>query len=229
MTNQEIWSTLYEKQESAAFHYAHSSWCEGLKRLNISELPLVEDLNVPHWKVQPILGKSPEEIFWYRLANGIFNVNQRLRAEDQLAYLEERDYFHDVFGHMPILFDVKYGQYVRALGIFWQFAQQTKKTAQALSNIYWYTSEFGLVIEHGRSKAYGAGVLSSQAELQYAMSNDANVVEFPDTMAGKIAVLDMIAAEEDYVTDGFQTMYLQLNNLDEDLAFILKYLYYYYT
>lgn len=224
MTDNQIWNELYDNQVLNARHHACRQWIEGLARMQIYRLPLIEDLSIPHWKIQPILGKSPEAIFWYRLSRGIFNVNQRLRPEDQIAYLEERDLFHDTFGHLPILYDYEYTNYVRGLGNVAQYIKDPEGLI-ALSNLYWFTSEFGLMLdEQGTLKAYGAGVLSSQDELKFAMTSP-NAFHIPIDSTN---ILHEISNIKTYITDGFQDRYYILPSFDY-LKEILKFLWREYT
>lgn len=189
----------------------------------LDELTAPEDLLVPHWKIQPIIGKSPEAPFWYRLSRGIFNVNLHLRGEKELDYLEERDYFHDVFGHLPILWNRKYTDYVRGLGNFAQHMDNTPLVRKVLSNIYWFTSEFGLIHEENGLSAYGAGLLSSRSELLHATSEKDDVVVH--TLEGDtlIETIEQMAYTNKYVTDGFQTEYYALDSIDQ-LSVILRWL-----
>ena len=160
LINRDIDYTLISEKWNRGFSF--------LKPLML-EYPYIEDLSIPNWRLLPIIGKSPDGDFWRRLSCSIFNVNMRLRPEKQIDYLEERDYFHDLFGHTPILFDSYYSNYMRALGILGQFMEDSDEARKALSNIYWFTSEFGLVMEDNKIVAYGAGIISSTAELKLSL------------------------------------------------------------
>lgn len=220
MNEKNIWKILYEAQTQSLEGVSYK-WIEGFKKMDLHELPTIEDLNVPHWKIQPILGKSPEIPFWYRLSRGIFNVNLRLRGEDQLDYLEERDTFHDVFGHLPILYNKEYTDYVRGLGVFAQFMEDSEEARRALSNAYWFTSEFGLVLEKNSGwntiRAYGAGIISSKAELEHALNTENKKILLDDVWLESFAEID------GYITDGFQDRYYVLPNWSY-LKDILKWL-----
>jgi phenylalanine-4-hydroxylase len=223
MDNHEIWKTLFKGQILNALAKGSIKWVRGWEASMFltEELPAMEDIFIPHWKVQAIVGKAPEKPFWYRLSRGVFNVNQRLRPEDQIAYLEERDLFHDLFGHTPILFDKEYTDYVRALGVLAQFAHDNDNVRRAISNIYWFTSEFGLVHEKGQLKAYGAGILSSQAELKFAMSDESNKIFITDDNI--LNNLYNIVHIDGYITDGFQDRYYVLTDWSQ-LDTIVKWL-----
>lgn len=214
-----IWNKLYIQQIDAARQYAVDDWIYGERRLELSTIPKVENITIPHWRILSIIGKSPESDFWYRLANGIFNVNMRLREESQLAYLEERDYFHDVFGHTPMLFNYYVSNFIKGLGLFGQATWFNNDAKRALSNFYWFTIEFGLMqsSENTKLKVLGAGILSSVDELQFAVSPDSRKIRLTED------VYDEIAEMKDYVTNGFQERYYVLQDYFQ-FNQIIKYL-----
>ena len=43
---------------------------------------------------------------------------------------------------------------------------------KAIAAIYWYTIEFGLCLERGEKRVYGAGILGSLDEIKYALSDE---------------------------------------------------------
>lgn len=212
MSNEQIWDKLIKEQFTPAWREASKMWCQ--TQLDHLFLPRLENVSIPHWRLLPIIGKSPEKEFWYRLSRGVFNVNMRLRSEENLYYLEERDLFHDYFGHVPFLFDKDYTDYLIGLGNFFENSAKTPQIEKALSNLYWYTAEFGLIQEKGKNKVLGAGILSSVNELEHVCSGKANIKPFK---------IHEVLSIESYVTDGFQNEYFVLQNKDV-FKMILKFL-----
>ena len=68
------------------------------------------------WKVVALPGLVPDEVFFDHLANRRFVAGSFIRRRDQLDYLEEPDVFHDVFGHVPMLADPVFADYIQAYG-----------------------------------------------------------------------------------------------------------------
>src|SRR3546814_7661059 len=84
--------------------------------------------------------------------------------------MAEHDVFHDVFGHVPMLTDPVFADYMQEYGrAGWKAMRYNR--LKALGALYWYTVEFGLIEEApGDIRAYGAGILSGPAEAVYATS-----------------------------------------------------------
>ena len=143
------------------------------KRDFITEMPIVENVVIPHWKLIPVWGKISDERFFDMLANGCFPVNIQLRHESVLDYCVLRDFFHDFFGHVPFLFSTEYSDTVKLFGIAFRNTnnEQVKK---ALIRLYWATIEFGLIETEEGLKVLGAGLISSKQEMEEALSNKNN-------------------------------------------------------
>ena len=108
-------------------------------------------------------GLVPDDVFFDHLANRRFPAGNFIRRPDQLDYLQEPDVFHDVFGHVPMLTDPTFADYMRAYGEGGRRALGLGQL-QHLARLYWYTVEFGLVRAPEGIRIYGAGIVSSHAE-----------------------------------------------------------------
>jgi len=94
-----------------------------------------------------------------------------IRRPDQLDYIQEPDVFHDVFGHVPMLTDPVFADYLEAYGRGGNRALELGALKQ-LGRLYWYTVEFGLIREDDGLRIYGAGIVSSSAESHFALESD---------------------------------------------------------
>lgn len=120
------------------------------------------------WSVVAVPGLIPEEAFFSLLAQRRFPVTRWLRREDEFDYIVEPDVFHDLFGHVPLLFDPVFADYMQAYGAGGLKASRLG-SCEHLARLYWYTVEFGLIAESGGLRAYGAGILSSSGELVHSV------------------------------------------------------------
>ena len=110
----------------------------------------------------------PDRLFFDHLANRRFPAGRFIRTPSQEDYLEEPDVFHDVFGHVPLLANPVFADYMQAYGQGGLRADGLG-AIEKLARLYWYTVEFGLMLEAGELRAYGAGILSGPTEVVYAL------------------------------------------------------------
>ena len=68
------------------------------------------------WQVVAVPGLVPDDVFFDHMANRRFVAGNFIRRPDQLDYLQEPDVFHDVFGHVPMLADPVFADYLEAYG-----------------------------------------------------------------------------------------------------------------
>jgi phenylalanine-4-hydroxylase len=149
-------------------------------------------------------GLVPDAVFFEHLANRRFPAGNFIRSPAQIDYLQEPDIFHDVFGHVPMLADpvfadymVAYGQGgLRSLGL---------GALHKLARLYWYTVEFGLIEEGGQLRTYGAGIVSSHAESLFALDDPS-----PNRLGFDLLRL----MRTDYRINDFQQSYFVIPSLD---------------
>ena len=173
----EVWITLYERQAALLEGRACDPFMRGLEALDLhrSGIPDFARINVElnrltGWSVVAVPGLVPDEVFFDHLANRRFPAGQFIRKPQELDYLQEPDIFHDVFGHVPMLTDPVFADYMAAYGRGGQRALERGQLAN-LARLYWYTVEFGLLQTAQGARIYGAGIVSSRAESIFALDD----------------------------------------------------------
>ncbi|WP_247713470.1 phenylalanine 4-monooxygenase [Qipengyuania sphaerica] len=171
-----IWNDLFARQMDMLPGRAASSFMAGLQKLNLNRggVPefgkLSEDLGaLTGWSVVPVPMLIPDHVFFWHLANRRFPAGNFIRTRETFDYIQEPDVFHDVFGHVPMLTDPVYADYMQEYGkAGWKAMRYNR--LKALGSLYWYTVEFGLIEEKpGDIRAYGAGILSGPTEAVYSV------------------------------------------------------------
>jgi phenylalanine-4-hydroxylase len=122
------------------------------------------------WQVVGVPGLIPEEAFFALLANRKFPVTDWIRRLEEFDYIVEPDIFHDLFGHVPLLFDPTFADYMQAYGAGGLKASRLD-ACELLARLYWTTVEFGLIDTPAGLRAYGAGILSSAGELRHSLTS----------------------------------------------------------
>lgn len=173
----QVWITLYERQAALLPGRACAPFLKGLDALDLhrSGIPDFARINeelrrLTGWTVVAVPGLVPDEVFFDHLANRRFPVGQFIRRPEQLDYLQEPDIFHDVFGHVPMLTDPVFADYMQAYGRGGQRAMGLGRLHN-LARLYWYTVEFGLMESSEGLRIYGAGIVSSHAESIFALDD----------------------------------------------------------
>jgi phenylalanine-4-hydroxylase len=180
-TDHEVWNTLYKRQRELLPAYACKEFLEGVERFGFGEggIPRFDDLNrvladATGWQIVAVEGLLPDEVFFDHLANRRFPVSWWIRRPDQLDYLSEPDLFHDLFGHVPLLLNPVFADYMQAYGKGGMKAHAIGPEAlMNLTRLYWYTVEFGLINTPEGMRIYGAGIVSSKGESIYSIDSPA--------------------------------------------------------
>ncbi|WP_019397421.1 phenylalanine 4-monooxygenase [Pseudoxanthomonas sp. GW2] len=175
------WGTLYERQRRLLVGRACDEFLRAQDAMGMDAraIPRFAQLNevlgaTTGWTLVGVEGLLPELDFFEHLANRRFPVTWWIRRPEQIDYIAEPDLFHDLFGHVPLLMDPVFADYMQAYGRGGVKAHGIGPEAlQNLTRLYWYTVEFGLVRQAGGLRIYGAGIVSSAGESQYSLESDA--------------------------------------------------------
>ena len=207
-----VWDTLFARQTAMLTGRVSDAFLRGLDVLRLSKagIPDFAELSerlmaLTGWQVVAVPGLVPDDVFFDHLANRRFVAGRFIRRPDQLDYLEEPDVFHDVFGHVPLLSDPAFADYMQAYGMGGQRAIRFG-ALEKLARLYWYTVEFGLIRQRGDLKLYGAGIVSSFAESVFALD---------DPSPNRIAFDLERVMRTDYRIDDYQQSYFVIDSFEE--------------
>jgi phenylalanine-4-hydroxylase len=209
------WDRLYRRSNAVLEGRACDDFLAMTKALALSDsgIPDMEKLSdrlekITGWRVVPVAGLVPDEVFFNHLANRRFPAGAFIRSEEELDYLQEPDIFHDIFGHVPLLANPVFADFMVAYGKGGQRAMQLGQLAN-LARLYWYTVEFGLIRTPAGLRIFGAGILSSVAECEFALeSSSPNRIAFD---------LERVMRTK-YAIDDFQQTYFVIESFEKLLA-----------
>ena len=224
------YARLYARQSALLPGLACQAFIDALPQLGAStRIPRFEDINTrllpaTGWQLVGVPGLIPEVPFFTLLSERKFPVTCWMRTPQEFDYIVEPDLFHDLFGHVPLLFDKSYADHIQAYGLGALKAHalehgptQIKGAVEMLSRLYRYTIEFGLLREGtadtANLRAYGAGILSSGGELAYSITAERPLRVALQTPAD---LLGCMAAG--YKIDSYQSQYFVIDSFAALLA-----------
>jgi len=175
----EVWRRLFERQAATLQGRACDEFLDGLTGLGVAKegIPSFERLSealtkATGWKIVAVPGLVPDEVFFAHLAARRFPVTWWIRKPAQMDYLQEPDVFHDIYGHVPLLMNPIFGDYMQAYGEGGLKALALG-ALNYLARLYWYTVEFGLIRTPKGLRIYGSGIVSSKTESLYCLESAA--------------------------------------------------------
>ena len=213
------WDTLFARQSAMLPGRASEAFLRGIDVLKLSKpgVPDFAELSerltaATGWRVVAVPGLIPDDVFFDCLASRVFVAGNFIRQPDQLDYLQEPDVFHDVFGHVPMLADPVFADYMVAYGKGGQRAGSLG-ALKRLARLYWYTVEFGLVQEAGALRIYGSGIVSSHGESLFALD---------DPSPNRIGFDLKRVMRTDYRIDDYQQTYFVIPSFNDLLRITVE-------
>ena len=219
-----VWRLLYERQIANLPHAASREYLEGLKRIHFrsGKIPDFHKTNIfltelTGWQIHVVPGLIPDDEFFQLMANKRFPASTWLRALSKIDYLEEPDMFHDVFGHVPLLTNQPFVDYLQELSKIALRYIDSAWAIQLISRIYWFTVEFGLIRENGKMRIYGAGILSSAGETKFSLSDEATHVGFDVDAILQTPYRKDVFQKQYFVIDSYKQLYHSTDKIERFL------------
>ncbi len=210
-----VWSLLFKRQMKNLEGKACSAYLESVVKmrevLNPRELPNFERINHwfkknTGWEIYCVPGLIEVEDFFDLLAEKKFPSSTWLRSKDKLDYLEEPDMFHDIFGHVPLLCNASYSNFVHEFGKLGKQFKGNSERILELQRLYWFTIEFGLISEKDELRIFGAGIISSFHESISSLTSQ-DVTHIPFDLN--------IIIQTDFCTSELQQTYFVIDHLEQ--------------
>lgn len=167
----ECWRLLSKQLGERHERHACDEIREGLAQLalptdcvpqlcNVSAV--VQDLT--GFSFSPAAGLVDQFKFYSSLADREFQATQYIRHYSAPRFSPEPDMIHEIIGHGSALAGRRLANIYELLGKAVRRLQSTEAVS-AVSNIFWFALEYGLVRERGEIKVCGASMLSSCGEM----------------------------------------------------------------
>ncbi len=174
---QQIWRHVAERLEELHQKYASPFYLKAKRDLGISteRIPQISEMNrrlkeLTGFRLAPIEGLVETRAFLSWLSYRVMLSTQYIRHHSRPDYTPEPDIVHESIGHIPMFTNPNFADYSQFVGHGARIAND--RQLEELGRLYWFTVEFGLVEHEGGIKAYGAGLLSSFGELEYAFGDE---------------------------------------------------------
>jgi phenylalanine-4-hydroxylase len=205
------WDRLFKRSQAVLRERACDEFIAMMSALKLSDagIPDMERLSdrlekMTGWRVVPVTELVPDDIFFEHLANKRFPAGAFIRPEEEMDYLKEPDVFHDVFGHVPLLANQVYSDFMQAYGKGGRRAMKLGRLDN-LARLYWYTVEFGLIESASGLRIFGAGIMSSTTESVFALE---------DPSPNRVAFDLERVMRTKYIIDDFQQTYFVIPSFE---------------
>ena len=176
-TENDVWATVSATLRPLWDRYAASDVLAARDRLDLptDHVPQLAEVDA---RLRPLTGFGyravpgliPPAEFFGALATSRFTSTQYVRWEGAPLYTPEPDVIHEVIGHANCLACPEIAELHRRAGAAMARAADDG-ARQFLADVFWFSAEFGVILEDGAPKAYGAGLLSSPGELAWFAEN----------------------------------------------------------
>jgi len=233
------WACLVNDQQHTKKEFACEEYLKGESLFEIggNYIPEFYLLNAriyqqTQWQLATVNMIIPAELFFTCHSRRFFPVTTFMRGLE-VDYLQEPDIGHDVAGHVATFTipavanvmknhgtarDLIYAERDHKISgcqgnptLITEIEQEAEQLLNLAGRIYWFMVEFGLVMQHGQVRCFGAGILSSPGETVYSVNSPESnrILIDPSSDADLLRM-----ANTDYLISEFQKTYFISENFE---------------
>jgi phenylalanine-4-hydroxylase len=184
----ETWATVFDKLTALYPTHACREFVEVIGDIGYvaDAVPQLRDVSRflterTGFSLQPVAGLVSAREFLGALSRRVFCATQYIRHHSEPLYTPEPDIVHELMGHAPMLAIPEFADLSQKIGEGSLKADDGQ--VEQLATLYWFTIEYGVLLEDDELKAYGAGLLSSYGELEHALSGEVEIRPFDPWIA----------------------------------------------
>ncbi len=215
-----VWGELFDRQILGLQGKIAPEYLEGVEKLGLTNtrVPQIKEIDarlgdLTGAGVEGVPAIIPPSQFFNLLSKRRFPVATFLRYREDMDYIEEPDIFHEVFGHCPLLTNPNYADFIERFGKI--AVKLGKPYSWRLFRLFWFTIEFGMICTPDGLRGYGAGIASSPSELDHAMSDVPEMLDFDLLTIFRTPYRIDIVQPVYFVIDSFEQL---AKALDADIA-----------
>jgi len=216
----DTWSAVWDRMEPLWDKFACREYNDsigemkkhcGYSRDRIPQQRDISDylLRRTNFRMRPVAGLLSSRDFLNGLAFRVFFSTQYIRHHSKPLYTPEPDICHELLGHAPMFANRDFADFSQEIGLASLGASDEDVTKLAFC--YWHSVEFGLCREDGQNKAYGAGLLSSFGELEYACGDGDGESPRPEVKPWD----PKVAAVQEFPITSYQPVYFLADSLQD--------------
>lgn len=179
------WREILTVQIPRIERQIHPMFAEGLERLGMTRdrIPDLDEVNQKlyartGWRGVYVEGLEEGSTFYQLLRDRMFPIGQFIRDRRDLNYTPAPDVVHDLYGHIPFYANREYADFCQKYGEIACRYLNDPALFRQFERFFWFTVEFGLIEMPVGRRIFGAGIVSSIGECEYALSDKPEVLPF---------------------------------------------------
>lgn len=220
-----VWEELNRRQSALNRNKISKEYLFGLDKLQLAKTRIADITHLSNkmsqltgWSLVPVNGLIPAREFFTLIINKQYPITTSIRTVSELDFSEQPDIFHDIFGHLPLLLNRKFSDFLVAYSKISIKYVENEQAVEFLARLYWYTYEMGLINEENELKAYGGALITSANEIENIRNIRVPKHSFDLDLIFRTPYNPYKLQKEYFVIKDFSNLFDSLANLENRLS-----------